>query len=51
MDKMQSHRTRVRLKVGRQAAAFSSVRNCGNHRRNTSSNSLFNTLVRACLQQ
>ena len=38
----------VRLKVGGQAAAFSSVRNCGYHRRNTSSNSLFNTLVRAC---
>ena len=34
--------------TGAKAAAFSSVRNCGYHRRKTSSNSLFNTLVRAC---
>src|SRR6516164_8874218 len=38
----------VRLKVGGQAAALSSFRNCGYQRRNTSSNSSLRTFVRVC---
>jgi len=38
----------ARLKVGGQAGALCSLRNCGYQRRNTSSNSSLRTLVRVC---